>query len=139
MTTSDILHQAKIKQTQGRQEILSAIVSLGRPVDVADILHKLKESQIDVDRATVFRTINLFIEHAILKRIEFAEGKFRYELASLPHHHHLVCTNCGKIDGIQGCSIPKTFEQHVSEKYAFIINSHSLEFFGLCKNCQKES
>lgn len=136
MLTSKILHKAKIKITQARREILSAIVSVGRPVDVIDILQKLKETKVEIDRATVFRTINLFIHHNILKRIEFAEGKFRYELASLPHHHHLLCTNCGNIDEIKGCSIPKSFEQDVSDKSSFLIHSHSLEFFGICKGCR---
>jgi Fur family transcriptional regulator, ferric uptake regulator len=69
-------------------------------------------------------------------QIQFQEGKLRYELAGKEHHHHLVCENCGKIEDVLSRVIP-ALEEEIKNKHKFLVKRHSLEFFGLCEDCQK--
>ena len=51
------------------------------------------------------------------------------------HHHHLVCTNCGKTVEIESPS--ESWLKGISDKYGFTIERHTLEVFGLCEDCRK--
>ena len=51
------------------------------------------------------------------------------------HHHHLVCTGCGKTVEIESPS--ESWLKGISDKYGFTIERHTLEVFGLCEDCRK--
>ena len=105
-----------------------------KPADVNSLMTRLISQGIIVNQSTIYRILSIFIEHNLVRPIQFQEGKARYELAALPHHHHAVCTNCGLVEDINSCDI------HISpsaqKNTSFSINSHSLEFFGLCTACR---
>ena len=95
MTAKQILEKSKIRITPKRLAILDILEKSKKPLDVSDLLEKINEYPISVNRATVFRIVNRLTQEGITRRIELSESKYRYELATLPHHHHLVCQNCG--------------------------------------------
>ena len=97
---------------------------------IEDALKKIKG-----DPATIFRTMNSFAQRNIVRPIELREGKVRYELASTKEHHHFICKNCNEIQDISDCNI-SLLERKVELKKGVVISHHSLEFFGLCKNCK---
>lgn len=123
-----------LKATPIRLGILRLLETADNPVDVATIIAYLREHNIDVDPATVFRSINQFHEKGLVKEIHLNESKLRYELASQPEHHHLVCEKCGRIESIADCDIQK-LEEEINKKKKFMVKKHSLEFFGLCEKC----
>ncbi len=135
MNHTQILEKHNLKHTGARSAILSIILKSKKPLDVQTIAGLLKKLGLDSDQTTVYRTLQTFVENGILKRVEFREGKFRYELSSLPHHHHLVCTNCGKIEDVEHCGMEEV-EKTLQKKTSFKVVEHHAEFFGLCKNCQ---
>jgi Fur family ferric uptake transcriptional regulator len=51
------------------------------------------------------------------------------------HHHHLVCSGCGRVLDFTGCSLAD-LEQKLSQETNFDINGHLLEFYGLCPDCR---
>jgi Fur family ferric uptake transcriptional regulator len=79
-----------------------------------------------------------------LKKFDFGDGQSRYELASgnkKDHHHHLICTKCGKVIDYndfmnEEIELVKKVEQALSEKYDFEINDHNIQFYGLCNKCK---
>lgn len=97
----------------------------------------LNQQEIKTDPATVFRIVNMFKEKELLQSIQLNERKIRYELSSKPYHH-FVCEQCGAIQDISDFSI-KAVEDEIQEKRHIKIKSHSLEFFGLCKDCQNKT
>lgn len=127
------------KKTLARTSILDILKKIKRPIDVGEIVKRLKILKIKVDRVTVFRNINLLANKKLINKVEFNEGKYRYEIASLPHHHHLVCTKCGYINDIESDSLHKEISKisnTVKKIYNFKIEEHKVEFFGKCKNCK---
>jgi len=68
--------------------------------------------------------------------VEFGEGKYRYEFKTNHHHHHLVCTSCGRVQDVEANVVEK-LENEIQKNKNFKVQSHSMEFFGLCSACQK--
>ena len=130
-----LLAKNKLKVTTARLAILSYLNQSKKPTDVADILAELKQKGIKADEATVYRILKAFVESNILNRIELQEGKWRYELASLPHHHHIICTNCRAIEDIPNCKM-KSIENLLHNNTKFKVKDHRLEFYGLCPDCR---
>ncbi len=125
-----------MKQTKARTAIVHFLQKEHVPVDVHQITQHLKNKQMSIDVATVYRNLERFYKEGIIDRLEFQEGKFRYEIKHKDDHHHLICQECGKVEDISDCSIPQLVAE-IQKKKQFIVKRHSLEFFGLCKNCQK--
>ncbi len=131
------LNEANLRATPARVAVMQFLESANTPIDVETIIDHLNKQKIDTDPATVFRIMNLLTVKGITKQISFNEGKFRYELMNKADHHHLICESCGNIEDISDCNIP-SLEKDIHQKKKFLVKSHSLEFFGLCKNCQKQ-
>lgn len=130
------LREANLKATSARLAILAFLEKTDEPLSVASISEYLNQEGIAADQATIFRIINAFTDKGITRQVQLNEGKFRYELSSKSDHHHLICEQCGAIEDISDCSIPK-LEEEIQHKKNFLVKRHSLEFFGLCQNCQR--
>jgi len=129
------LKEIDLKVTPARIAILDFLEKEHRPVDVSELLTHLSKKNIAVDQATVYRILDKFYKGDIVKRLDFQEGKFRYEITHQSDHHHLICENCGKIEDVSDCNI-KELEDEIQKKKKFVIKRHSLEFFGVCQSCQ---
>lgn len=130
------LNEAELRATPARISVMRLLEASSTPVDVRMIMNHLDKENIETDPATAFRIINMFTEKGLVKQISFNEGKFRYELANQKDHHHLICEVCGRIDDISDCAIP-ALEKNIQKKKRFLVKNHSLEFYGLCKDCQR--
>lgn len=90
------------------------------------------------DRATVYRTIELFERLGIARRLNIG-WKYKIELSDVfsGHHHHMHCTNCGRVYDLPGNPMLETMIDTVAAKSGFAPRGHQLEVFGLCSNCAK--
>lgn len=129
----NILKDKKLKVTDGRLDVLTVLENSGTPLDVAEIIVRLKKKNSTIDQATVYRILETLTTKGVLLKVQFHEDKFRYEL-NIGEHHHLVCDNCGHIEAIEDCPVNAIYDT-VRTKQGFKITHHSLEFFGLCKKC----
>lgn len=129
------LEEHNLRKTPSRIELLRILSEEVRPLDVSEILDALSSRGVVVDQATIYRMLESFLKHGIITRFEFQEGKFRYELAGV-EHHHLICTNCSKIEDISDCNL-SLLETEIREKKGFLVKKHALEFFGVCSSCQQ--
>jgi Fur family transcriptional regulator, ferric uptake regulator len=130
-----VLSQFNLKKTPARLAISEFLSDTETPVDVEQIIQHLRSQNLETNKVTVYRILDFLFKNQIIERMEFGEGKYRYEFKK-NHHHHLVCTNCGKIEDIEGNIIEK-LENEIQKNKHFQVQSHSLEFFGLCSVCQK--
>lgn len=131
------LNAADLRATPARIAVIKLLENTPLPLDIAIIKKHLAKQKIQTDAATVFRIMNMFTQKGITKQISFNEGKSRYELAGREDHHHLICQNCGRVEDFSDCEIP-ALEKDILKKKKFLVLSHSLEFYGLCQNCQKK-
>lgn len=131
----DELRGLDLRATPARVAVMNLLEKTDSPIDVNSIIKYLNAKGIKTDPATVFRMMNTLTQKGITTPIQFQEGKTRYELTSKEDHHHLICENCGNISDISDKVIPE-LEKEIRRKHNFLVKRHSLEFFGLCANCQ---
>ncbi|NDK09330.1 transcriptional repressor [Candidatus Gracilibacteria bacterium] len=86
-------------------------------------------------RASIFRTLKLFLELGVVRRLPLGENGDMYEVEHEHHHHeHMKCQSCGDILSFESDGIcKKIFE--AAKKQGFRISEHSLGIFGTCKKC----
>ena len=125
-----------MRNTPGLRAVLSALQIAPSPMAVDEIETLPQVKKIHLDQATIYRIIHRLTQKGLLRTVNFHEGKFRFELASHPHHHHVVCTNCATVEDVEDCLTAETTAT-IEKATGFRIVSHALEFFGLCVNCQK--
>jgi Fe2+ or Zn2+ uptake regulation protein len=88
-----------------------------------------------VNKATIYREITFLLEQMIITVVHLSPDILHYELTGRLHHHHVVCTNCGKIEDIN-VKKEETLIEAVAKKTNFTINGHLLEFYGHCVDCK---
>lgn len=132
---SEELNNSNLRATPTRLAVLEILENSNKPLDITGIFHLLNKKRIKADQATIFRMMNSFTDKGLTKQVNLNEGKTRYEISSSKDHHHLICQNCGTIEDVSDCPID-ALEKEIEKRKKFIIKTHSLEFFGLCKDCQ---
>jgi len=118
--------------TSQKKQVL--LVLQKKPQTVIEILGGVKLKKVSIDKATVYRILTNLKELEIVKEIRLRDREVRYELSNCEHHHHLVCEKCGDIEDVALCE--ETILKEVKKQSHFKIDSHTLEFFGLCEKCQ---
>lgn len=138
----DILQNLKSKGhriTKARSTIIHVLVENRNPLSVGELAIKLQQKGIKANKTTLYRELEFLLAENIAREIQLGEDKKRYELTISSHHHHLVCINCKRVEDIDLVKDLSNQEKIIKKTKNFKVINHSLEFFGLCKNCQKLS
>jgi Fur family ferric uptake transcriptional regulator len=129
------------KLTTQRQTILQAFIDHPEQHLSAEDVHGIVRQQSpEIGLATVYRTLELLSDLDILQKLDFGDGRQRYEIneSSTPHqHHHLICLDCGKVREFED-DLLETLETAISRKSKFNIIDHQLKFYGYCQDCQNK-
>lgn len=138
MKTQEIIHRLKEKGfriTRARKAIVSVFVNVSDPISVLEIQKQLNKRKMLINKSTIYREVQFLLRAKIIHEIKLTNREMNYELNGRDHHHHLVCENCGTIEDVS-ISNEKKIMESLQGKIAFHIKTHSLEFYGLCHNCQ---
>ncbi|MGB9883279.1 MAG: Fur family transcriptional regulator [Microgenomates group bacterium] len=127
-----------MKLTKIRKKILKYFQMSKFPLGYDDIINLLKKDKLEFNRSTVFRNLDFLLNQDYLIKVNFGDGKTRYEFKNKNHHHHIVCEKCKRIIDFYDEDLDQLIfklEKKLSKKNNIKINSHQLEFFGYCNNC----
>jgi Fur family ferric uptake transcriptional regulator len=128
-----------LKSTNQRNKILKIFVDAGQHLSAEELYDRVKKIYPGIGYATVYRTLKLLAEAGLAQERRFEDGVTRYEHTSLDaHHDHLICTKCGAIIEFENKRI-EALQQDVARKNRFQVQSHKLELYGLCADCQKNN
>jgi len=134
------------KMTKSRRVILDVLINSEGHLSAEDIYFKAHSIRPALGFASVYRTLGVLVKMGLVNNFDFKDGRTRYELAESPrgrgHHHHLICTSCGMIIDYSDfpakeLNLLRNTEKHLSAKYGFTITNHTVNYFGLCKKCNK--
>lgn len=112
-----------------KRQILETFENAKYPISALEII-----SKVNANKTTIYRELFAFNSNGIIREVDFGDGKKRYELSNLGHHHHLICKKCNKVDDI--FLDEEYLLKKVEKESSFKIENHSLEFFGVCNSCQ---
>lgn len=123
------------KNTKVRQALVEILLTTHAPLSITQLLQNLSKKGLKPNKTTVYREIEFLVTQGLVSGVDFGEGKKRYERSG-DHHHHIVCINCKSIKDISEDIDLDKLHASVVKKVGYKPVGHSLEFFGLCKNCQ---
>lgn len=141
-TLRNRIKEHKYKFTNQRQIILQIFLdSKENHMSAEDVFGRVKDGYPDIGLATVYRSLELFTSLDILKKLDFGDGRSRYELNDpQPHHshHHLICLGCGKVveftyDFLEG------MKEEIKKHDGFQVVDSQLKVYGYCRECQKQN
>jgi Fur family ferric uptake transcriptional regulator len=130
---TEYLIKHKHRKTPERYAILEHIYSYSGHFN-ADVLYKKMKSEYRVSLATVYNTLDLLLEAKLIIKHQLGGQFAQYEKAFGNNtHHHLVCTNCGKVKEFSDKQIRTGIQARTFAH--FQMSHYSLYLFGLCSKC----
>lgn len=125
------LRRKGMRVTQQKKAILDALIeNNNKMLSVCDIAMLVGDS---MDYATVYRNLRKFLELDIVETMVDGQGAVRYMICDGVHHHHFICTSCGRIINFP-CNNP--FWRALAAQHKFKEAHHRIDVFGLCESCQ---
>jgi Fur family transcriptional regulator, ferric uptake regulator len=134
--TLEVLKKTKLRITEPRKAMLKILIEEHGPFTMEELYGRLKKGVCDL--VTVYRSLAALEEAGLVRRCEFGDGSSRYEFRDSDddhHHHHIICRKCRKVETLDLCLVD-SLERLIREK-GYNNVSHTLEFFGVCAQCQK--
>ena len=131
------LRQHGYKLTPQRRAVIQAIVSSQDHLTPAAIYQKVHQYHPNIGLVTIYRTLDILTELNLTCELHAGGSCRSYTISCPEHHHHLICSNCGRVIDFTGYYLSE-LEQRLSRETGFDIKDHVLEFTGLCQDCQKK-
>jgi Fur family ferric uptake transcriptional regulator len=129
--------------TAPREAVLELLSRTSLHMSAKDIYSAVHKVYPNIGLTTIYRTLDLIYRMGIIDKIVLSDGQARYQFKSgkQDNHHHLICTECGKIIDYrefekEELEFIKKAERRLSEEHQFIIMDHKIEFLGICTKCQ---
>lgn len=126
--------EAKGLRMTGQRRVIARVLqeSEDHP-DVEELYARASVLDSAISIATVYRTVKLFEEAGILERLEFGDGRARYEDAERDHHDHLIDMNSGEV--IEFCDPEiEVLQEKIAAKLGYELRGHKLELYGVPRN-----
>ena len=140
MTTNNSLINALKKEglryTNQRQAVWDEIKSNEDHRDAEEIYGALRKNNLNVSRATVYRTIDVLYKNNLIRKIELGDSPAKYEnKVNSEHHDHIICVQCGKIEEFVDETI-EARQDAIIDKMGLKMIRHIHQLFVLCNDCQ---
>ena len=128
------LDRAGYRLTAPRRSVAALIADQDGHFTAADLVSAARTRRVDVGRATVFRTLEVLEELGAVERLDLPSGEHAYVGCEPVHHHHVVCSRCGRTTGIDDAGL-RSVVRDVARQSGYRVDDHRLELFGLCPSC----
>lgn len=119
-----------LRMTDQRRVIARVLDAATDHPDVEELYARAAARDPRISIATVYRTVKLFEEAGILDRLEFGDGRARYEDAERDHHDHLIDLNSGEVIEFVDPEI-EALQDRIAEKLGYRLKGHRLELYGV--------
>lgn len=123
--------------TSGRRELVELLTAVGRPATIPDLL----AARPKLTQSSVYRNLATLESVGVVQKVVSTDDRVRYELAEdlIGHHHHLICTDCGRVDDFVVSSaaehrIESVLEAAIADT-GFQASGHRLDIVGTCSDC----
>ena len=133
MNTKSIIKRCEtqgLRMTDQRRTIATLLDSITDHPDVEELYRRINEVDRSISLATVYRTVKLFEESGILEKLEFGDGRARYEDADREHHDHLINIQNGEVIEFVNSDIEK-LQEKIARDLGFKLLGHKLELYGV--------
>ncbi|SDF99200.1 Fur family transcriptional regulator [Sulfitobacter delicatus] len=119
-----------LRMTGQRRIIAQVIQNSDDHPDAEELLARASAIDDGISIATVYRTVKLFEEAGILDKLEFGDGRARYEDAEREHHDHLIDMNSGAVIEFVDAEIEE-LQERIARKLGYELRGHRMELYGV--------
>ena len=124
-----ILKKEGLRYTLQRQSVWDEIKRSHEHRDAEDIYQSLRDDNISVSRATVYRTIDVLVKNKMVRKMELGDGKSLYEpKLDNEHHDHMICVDSGKIIEFFDQEL-ELLQDKIAKKYGYKVVRHVHQLF----------
>lgn len=124
------------RMTRQRTAVVETLREVDRFVPAKTIHAELEERGEKVGLTTVYRTLQSLADIGAVDVLQHPDGETLYRHCLTDHHHHhLVCTRCGRSEEVEGGPVEKWAEL-VAARYGYELEAHDAEIYGVCRACQ---
>ncbi|MFW6264065.1 MAG: Fur family transcriptional regulator [Cyanobacteriota bacterium] len=124
----------KAQRTRSQERILKLLNRLNRAISAQDLYVELRKRNQNIGLATIYRSLDALKMEGVVQVRTLATGESLYSSVQRDQHH-LTCLNCGRSIAIEECPVHQ-LEDELQSSHHFKVYYHTLEFFGLCDQCQ---
>ncbi len=129
------LSERGYKLTQPRRAVLRVVAETSASLTPAEIHQRARKFYPQTSLVTVYRTLEVLVECATIRRIHQSDGCHAYARASEGHAHHVICERCRSVVEFDCCDLGDLLAA-VQRRTGFHVEGHWLELFGACPNCR---
>jgi Fur family ferric uptake transcriptional regulator len=119
-----------LRLTEQRRTIAAVLEEADDHPDVEELYARASAVDPRISLATVYRTVKLFEEAGILERLDFRDGRARYEDADRDHHDHLIDLHSGEVIEFVDVEI-EALQEKIAEKLGYDLKGHRLELYAV--------
>jgi Fur family ferric uptake transcriptional regulator len=122
----------------GQRRIIARVLSDSHDhPDVEELYRRSIETDPKISIATVYRTVRLFEEAGLLDKLDFGDGRARYEEATEAHHDHLIDMQSGKVFEFNDADVEQ-LQIRIAKKLGYKLVGHRLELYGVPIDAKSE-
>jgi len=122
--------QNGLRMTEQRRIVAQVLEDSQDHPDVEELYARALKLDPRISIATVYRSVKLFEESGILEKLEFGDGRARYEDAERDHHDHLIDMNSGEVIEFIDPDI-EALQEKIAERLGYRLKGHRLELYGV--------
>ena len=130
----DALDRAGYRLTEARRSLAGLIATRDGHFTAGELVAEARAKRLGVGRATVFRTLEVLAELGAVERLDLPSGEHAYVVCQRAHHHHVVCSRCGRTSEIDDAGL-RVVVSEIARRTGYRVDDHRLELFGLCPAC----
>ena len=119
-----------VRMTERRRVIARVLCEAEDHPDVEELLHRAAVIDPRISQATVYRTVRVFVAAGLLNRVDFGDGRARFELVPRDHHDHLIDTTTGRVMEFQNEKIER-LQEEVARQMGYRLVGHRLALYGV--------
>lgn len=130
----DAITAAGVRLTGPRRAVAALIAAREDHFTAADLIGDARRRRLGIGRATIFRSLELLTGLGVVERLDLPNGEHAYVGCEPKHHHHVVCSECGRSTDFDDAELVAVVER-IARRTGYRVDSHRLELFGSCPRC----
>ena len=132
-----VLARAGLKHGGARQRIVDLLAREPCALSAVEIEDALRAEGKPTGRASIYRVLDLLVDHGLVERVAVGQGLSRFERTHPggEHHHHLVCDQCGRLVAFDDPALERAIDD-LSERLGVRVEHHDVVLRGACEECE---
>jgi Fur family ferric uptake transcriptional regulator len=124
------------KRSSKREQIVNVFLRQEGHLSADDLVDLIRKEDHRISRATVYRTLQWMVDAGIARKVDFGEGRFRFEHSyRQPRHFHLICKTCHRSFEFLSSDIEGLVEE-VAAARNFSASQSVVQIYGTCEECR---